>query len=353
MTRLLVASTADGTGKTAIAIALAKLASERGATVSYMKPKGTSPESTVGKTRDQDPALAREVLDLDAEMHELEPVVYSPTLVREAIRGREKPTQLRERITDAVDEVAADADVTIFEGGDRLATGGIVELTDPEVAALLDAEVVLVSHYSEPRDVDSILEAAGAVGDRLAGVLYNDVSAPAIEELTDDVMPFLDGRGIDSLGTVPHDESIGITVGELADSLGAELLTGGVDTDRRIERFRVGATSANTALTAFRRTRSAAVITGGDRPEMQTAALEASGVVCLVLTGGYRPSNAVLGRASDEAVPVLLVEGETRTTIDRTERLLRSGRTQHPETVERMATVLERNVDIGTLLDMS
>jgi BioD-like phosphotransacetylase family protein len=352
MTRLLVSSTADGTGKTAIAIALAKLASERGATVSYMKPKGTSPESTVGKTRDQDPALARRVLGLDTEMHKLEPVVYSPTFVREAIRGREKPAQLRERITDAVEEVAADADLTILEGGDRLATGGIVELTDPEVATLLDARVLLVSHYSEPRDVDSILEAAGAIGDRLAGVLYNNVSAPAVEELTDDVMPFLDGRGIDSLGTVPHDKSMaGVTIAELADSLGAELLTGGVDTDRRVERFSVGATSANTALRAFRRTRSAAVITGGDRPEMQTAALEASGVVCLVLTGGYRPSNAVLGRAGNEGVPVLLVEGETRTTVDRTERFLRSGRTQRPETVERMAELLEKNVDINTVLD--
>jgi BioD-like phosphotransacetylase family protein len=354
MTRLLVTSTEDGTGKTAIAIALAKLAAERGATVSYMKPKGTSPESTVGKTRDQDPALAREVLGLDAEMHELEPVVYSPTFVREAIRGREDPDGLRERIEDAFETLAADSDVVVLEGGDRLATGGIVGLTDPDVATLLDAEVLLVSHYREPGDVDGILDAARTVGDRLAGVLYNDISAAAVDELTEDVMPFLDGRGVNSVGTVPHDERLaGVTVAELADSLGADLLTSTPDTDRRIERFAVGAMSASAALTAFRRTRSAAVITGGDRPDIQTAALEASGVVCLVLTGGYRPSNAVLGRASDEGVPVLLVEGETRATVDRTEHLLRSGRTQRPETVEHMATLLADSIDIDTLLDLS
>jgi len=354
MTRLLVTSTEDGTGKTAIAIALAKLASERGATVSYMKPKGTSPESAVGKTRDQDPALARRVLGLDAEMHELEPVVYSPTFVREAIRGRENPTQLRERIESAFETLAADRDVVILEGGNRLATGGIVDLTDPDVAALLDAEVLLVSHYTEPGDVDGILDAARTVGDRLTGVLYNDVSAAAFDELTDDVMPFLDGRGIDSVGVVPHDERLaGVTVTELSDNLGAELLTPDVDTDRRVERFAVGAMSASAALTAFRRTRNAAVITGGDRPDIQTAALEASGVVCLVLTGGYRPSNAVLGRATDEGVPVLLVDSETRVTVDRTEQLLRSGRTQRVETVDRMATLLEDSVDVETLLELS
>ena len=354
MTRLLVTSTEDGTGKTAIAIALAKLAAERGATVSYMKPKGTSPESTVGKTRDQDPALAREVLGLDAEMHQLEPVVYSPTFVKEAIRGREQPQQLRERIADAFEELAADSDIIILEGGDRLATGGIVELTDHDVADLLDAELLLVGHYAEPGDADEVLGAARTAGDRLSGVLYNNVSAAAFDELTDDVMPFLDSRGVASVGAIPHDEQLaGVTVAELADSLGADLLTATVDTTRRVERFAVGAMSASTALTAFRRTRNAAVITGGDRPDIQTAALEASGVVCLVLTGGYRPSNAVLGRASDEGVPVLVVEGETRAAIDRTEHVLRSGRTQRPETIERMATLLDESVDIDTLLELS
>jgi BioD-like phosphotransacetylase family protein len=353
MTRLLVTSTEGGTGKTAIAIALAKLASERGASAAYMKPKGTSPESAVGKTRDQDPALAQRVLGLDAGLDELEPVVYSPTFVREAVRGREDPAALRERIESAFDSLAADSDVVVLEGGDRLATGGIVDLTDPDVAALLDTEVLLVSHYTDPGDVDGILDAADAIGDRLAGVLYNDVSTPAFQELTDDVIPFLDSRGVDSLGMVPHDEQLaGVTVAELTDYLGAELLTPTVDTTGRVERFAVGAMGASAALKAFRRTRNAAVITGGDRPDIQTAAFEASGVVCLVLTGGYRPPNAVLGRASDEGVPVLLVEGETRVTVDRTERLLRSGRTQRPETVQRMATVLTDSLDVDALLDL-
>ena len=352
MTRLLVTSTESGTGKTAIAIALARIAQKQGKTVAYMKPKGTSPESAVGKTRDQDPALAREVLSLDAEMHELEPIVYSPTFVKEAIRGREDPEQLRTRITDAFEHVGADADVVILEGGNRLATGGIVTLTDIDVAELLDAEILLISHYTEPGDTDAVLDVARAVGDRLSGVIYNDVSPTAFDELTDDVVPFLERRGVESFGAVPHDEQLaGVTVDELGHSLGAELLTPETNTERRISRFAVGAMSASAALKGFRRTRDAAVITGGDRPEIQTAALEASGVVCLVLTGGHRPSNAILGRAADAGVPILLVNAETRATVDRTERLLRSGRTQRPETVSRMAELLTESVDVTGVLD--
>lgn len=352
MTAVLVTSTAGGTGKTAVALALATLARERGATVGYVKPKGTRPEGTVDRARDQDAAFAREALGLEADRDDLEPVVYSQTLVREVLRGNETAGALGARVEAAFERVAAGTDLVVLEGGDCLATGELVGLSDPAVAERLDAEVVLVDRYAGPDDVDRVLDAARRVGDRLQGVLYNDVPATAVDELTDLVVPALADRGVETLGVVPHDEGMaGLTVGELADCLGAEMLTPGVDTDSRVERFAVGATGARAALRAFRRTRNAAVITGGDRPDVQTAALEAGGVACLVLTGGYTPSDSVLARATDEGVPVLLVETPTRTAIDRTERFLRAGRTQRRETVDRMAEHLEARVDVDGVLD--
>jgi BioD-like phosphotransacetylase family protein len=352
MSTLLVTSTDDGTGKTAITVALAKRLQNGGASVGYMKPKGTRLESAVGKTRDEDPMLARELLGLDAQMHTMEPVVYSPTFVHEAIRGREDADALRERVEEAFAELSADTDHMVLEGGGRISTGGIVGLTDVDVAEVLDADVLLVSSYDRPEDVDDILAAADTIGDRLAGVLFNGVSPGDLDELTEDVMPFLDSHDVQSVGVVPHDEALaGVTVDELASQIGAEYLTPDVSADVRIERFSVGAMGSEAALKQFRRLRNAAVITGGDRSDVQTAALQASGVSCLILTGGYRPSQAVLGEAADQGVPVLLVETDTRATIDRTEARLRSGRTQRPETVERMVDLLAESVDLETLFD--
>ncbi len=352
MSTILVTSTEEGTGKTAITIALAKLLAERDETVGYMKPKGTRLESAVGKTRDEDPMLAREVLGLDAPMHTLEPIVYSPTFVQEAIRGRESVDALRERLRDAFDELAEDTDHMLLEGGGRLWTGGIVELADTDVAELLDAQILLVSGYDQPEDIDEVLAAAADIGDRLRGVLFNNVSGTDLDALSEDIMPFLDTRGIETIGAVPHDPALaGVTVDELASSLGAQILTPDAPRDRRVERFSVGAMGAEAALKQFRRTRASAIITGGDRSDIQTAALQASGTACLVLTGGYRPSQAVLGKATDRGVPVLLVQTDTRTTIDRTEARLRSGRTQRPETVEQMARLLEESIDTESLFE--
>jgi len=350
MNTILVTSTADGTGKTAITVALAAIADESGATAGYMKPKGTRLESAVGKTRDEDPMLAREVLDLDAGMQDLEPVVYSPTFVTEAIQGRTDAAELRERITDAYELLAEDTDVMLLEGG-NLWTGGTVELTDSDVAELLDATVLLVTDYSEAGDVDGILAAADEIGDRLGGVLFNRISTSVYDDVADNVVPFLSGRGIDTVGILPHDEALGgVTVEELADELGAELLTPEVSTDGRIERFVVGAMGSKSALEQFRRTRRGAVITGGDRSDIQTTALEASGVSCLVLTGGYRPYQAILGKAASHGVPVLLVRSDTRTTVDRVEDVMRSGRTQRRESVDRMQSLLEENADTERIL---
>jgi BioD-like phosphotransacetylase family protein len=352
MKTILVTSTEPSTGKTAISVAIARLAQQAGHDVGYMKPKGTRLESAVGKTRDEDPMLARELLGIDAAMHELEPIVYSPTFVQEAIRGREQPAELRERITENFGALAAGKDVMIVEGGGELWTGGIVDLDDADIADLLDAEVVLVSNYRDGTDLDDVLAAADTIGDRLAGVLFNAVDRPRFDGLADDAMPFLDGRGVRTLGALERDDELaGISVADLARSVGATVLTNDAPTDQLAERFSVGAMGSNTALEQFRRTHNAIVITGGDRSDMQTTALEASGVKALVLTGGHRPSKAVVGKAETRGVPILLVQSDTRTTIDRVEQTLRSGRTRSEAAIERMESLVADAVDVEALIE--
>ncbi|MFB6124064.1 MAG: phosphotransacetylase family protein [Haloferacaceae archaeon] len=351
MKTILVTATDESTGKTAITIALGQHAKERGRSVGYMKPKGTRLQSRVGKTLDQDPLLARELLDTGSEMHEMEPIVYSPTFVEGAIEGRERPGELHDRVRESFDAIAEGRDLMLLEGGDRPTTGGIVDLTDADVAELLDAEVVLVAEYERPTDVDDVLAAAEYVGDRLAGVLFNRVADAVYDTVESEVTPFLESRGIPVVGVLPREaELAGVTVADLASELGADVLTD-AETNALVERFLVGAMSADEALRFFRRTKSAAVVTGGDRADIQTAALEAPGVKCLVLTGGHRPSSTVVGKAEEKGIPVLLVTGDTLTTIERAEEVIRGGRTRDAHTVDVMYRLLAEHADVESLLD--
>jgi uncharacterized protein len=347
---LLVSSLEESSGKTAIALALARLFEERGDSVGYMKPKGTRLQSSVGKTLDEDPMLARELLDLEAEMHDLEPIVYSPTFIEQAIRNREDPAELRDRVCEAFEALADGRDRMLVEGGGRYEIGGIVDLTDADIAALLDARVLLVAPYETPSDLDDVLAAAAAFGDRLAGVIFNDVSDSAYDGFETDATPFLEGRGLNVCGAIPSERTLsGVTVADLATELGASTLVE-ADPNAYVERFAVGAMGADSALRHFRRTKDAAVITGGDRAEIHTAALEAPGVRCLILTGGHRPSGAILGQAADKGVSILSVQTDTLTAVDRAENVVRSGRTRDADTVERMRSLLAAHADVEALL---
>ncbi|PGF14776.1 hypothetical protein CP556_00670 [Natrinema sp. CBA1119] len=347
---LLVSSLEESTGKTAITLALARLARDEGDSVGYMKPKGTRLQSNVGKTLDEDPLLARELLGLEAEMHDLEPVVYSPTFIEQAIRGREDPDELRDRVREAFETLAADRDRLFVEGGGRYDVGGIVDLADPDIADLLDARVLLVAPYERPADVDDVIAAADRFGDRLAGVVFNDVSDAPYDGLETDVVPFLEGRGIPVHGVLPSERELsGVTVAELADELGASILVDDGQ-DGYVERFTVGAMGPDSALRHFRRTKDAAVITGGDRAEIHTAALEAPGVRCLILTGGHRPPRAIVGQASEKGVPILAVQTDTLTTVERAEDVVRSGRTRDADTVDWMQRLLSDHAAVDSIL---
>ncbi|RLM59222.1 hypothetical protein DVK02_00235 [Halobellus sp. Atlit-31R] len=347
---LLVTSIEDSTGKTAVTLALGRLAQQRGLDVGYMKPKGTRLQSNVGKTLDEDPMLARELLELDSEMHQMEPIVYSPTFVDGAIRGQEDPEELGAIVEEYFGELAADRDLMLVEGGGSWTTGGIVELTDVDIASRLDADVLLVAGYEQSRDLDDVVAAADAFGDRLAGVLFNGVSDAAFDDLEQQVVPFLEGRDVPVLGVLPRERDLaGVTVEDLAGELGAETVTDG-DSGAYVERFLVGAMGGDAALRYFRRTKNAAVITGGDRAEIITAALEAPGVNAIILTGGHRPSPAVLGKAEQRGVPVLLVTGDTLSVVDRAEAVVNTGRARDAATIDRMSELLFDHADVDALL---
>ncbi|ARS88342.1 phosphotransacetylase family protein [Natrarchaeobaculum aegyptiacum] len=348
---ILVASLEESTGKTAITLALAGIAREAGERVGYMKPKGTRLQSNVGKTLDADPLLAQELLGIEDDLQDLEPIVYSPTFVEQVIRGREEPAALRDRVEEAFTTLTADRDRLFVEGAGRYDRGALVDLTDPDVADLFDARAILIAPFSDPGDVDDVLIACEAFGDRLAGVVFNDVADAVYDQLETDVVPFLEGRGIDVLGVLPSERDLsGVTVADLADELGARLLVE-EGTDAYVDRFAVGAMGGDSALRHFRRTRDAAVITGGDRADIHTAALEAPGVRCLILTGGHRPSGAILGQAAEKGLAILSVQTDTLTTVERAEDVVRSGRTQDEETVGRMESLLVDHAAVDAILE--
>lgn len=239
-------------------------------------------------------------------------------------------------------------DLLLLEGPADLQEGILFQLSLAEMARDLDAKVLLISRVSGPAVVNGLLAAQQQLGSRLLGVLFNDVAEDNTTLLQEHIIPFLEGQGIPVFGVLPSDRILrSISVAELVNQLQAQVLCCREHTeDILIETFVIGAMSVNSALKYFRRSEHKAVITGGDRTDIQLAALE-TGSACLILTGQHTVDPRIQQRAEELEIPILLVELDTFTTSERIERVFGQVRLQERIKVGCIESLMSANFDFS------
>jgi BioD-like phosphotransacetylase family protein len=121
--------------------------------------------------------------------------------------------------------------------------------------------------------------------------------------------------------------------------------------DLMVESLTIGAMNVNAALEYFRRGSHKAVVTGGDRTDLQLAALETS-TSCLILTGHLSPQPLIVSRAEDLEVPILAVDLDTLATVEIVDRAFGSVRLQEQIKVECIQQLMEQHFDRDRLLQM-
>jgi hypothetical protein len=219
--------------------------------------------------------------------------------------------------------------------------GRALGLPVTRIAQITDAVVVgVIAHHHNP-DLDGMLTIHDTCEHRLAGIVINGTPPPLVGSLRERLQPFVDYHGLPFYGIMPRDRMLrSITVAELVEELGGEVLAGQDGLDELVETFMVGAMAGPAALRHFQRKANKAVITGGDRGDVQLAALETS-TRCLILTGNLRPSVRVLGKAAEQGVPVVLVKDDTLTTTERVEATMGHVRLSNPKQVARLRDTLD------------
>ena len=349
MRTIMVTSTRPYTGKSAISVALLRTLSERGHAVGYFKPYGTMPVYVDGMLTDEDAHYVNRTLARPSALEDVCPVVRSQGFV-EAVLGGTSGGEM-ERVSSAFARCAEGRDVMVVEGPTDCAQGGAVGLSAPSVARMLDAHVVLVDRPGM-RDVpEDTLAGAALLGERLAGAILNGVGEHQMSFVTERLAPFLERRTIAVLGIIPYDAELSsITVGEIAEALDGTVLTASEHLDDPVETFMVGAMGQEKALRFFRRMQNKAVITGGDRSDVQLAALETS-TRCIVLTGNMPPSRSVLARAEELGVPMILVDSDTLSAVERLDALLGRVHLHDERKAARIRALFEERVDMTRLLE--
>ena len=352
MKRLLIVSTEKHSGKSLLSLALGKSLLERGLQIAYMKPISYEVSYATGVPVDRDADAIRTLLALDDDLHDIAPVPLEGPFLREAIESGDRG--FRERIMEAYARITANRDVAIIEGRNYLGLGASAGLSDLDLAAMFDADVLLLTRYDGEEAIDRIICALRLFeeGPRILGVILHDVPMDRSYSLVSEVLvSFLANCGAEALGIVPQDLKLR-TVGthEIARRLGGRLLTD-ESVEQEVRHFVIGAMGPEASLRSFRRTPELAVITGGDRTEIQRAALEVASLRGLILTGSHRPTREILDEANERQIPVILAGQSTMVTATLCEGMLERAWIRPGAALDYAVDYVRFNVDVDRILE--
>lgn len=347
MRKLYITGTGPSSGKTALAVTLGLHFQEQGHTVCWYKPVSTTVTVEDGRLLDEDALFVRDVLGLSQDPVELAPVALTPETLRDLLRGGD-PNRLDD-VVAGFENVSEGADVGIIEGGTNLAEGTVINANATRVADALDAKVLAVTSYASMLVLDELIYAHDAFGDRMIGGVINAIRSTRMEFIDTIVRENLKQRGIHLVAALPREKLLAaVTIAELNEVLNGEVLTARDKMDQLVENLSVGAMSVDSALTYFRRQPNKAVITGGDRSDIQMAALETS-TRCLILTGNLQPRPMILTRAEERGVPIILVRHDTLTTVEIAENQLGKVRFHQEQKLERFRSLVDEHFDLEYL----
>jgi len=272
-------------------------------------------------------------------------VVITPEFLREHLINPERE-DLMGKVEAAFKSLSQDQDVLIIEGGGSLREGYVVGLPSVQVAQKLGSRALVIAKYREEvRMLDDVLSTQARLGQTFMGILINRVPEDASDFVIKIAVPFLERKKVKVFGILPEVRGLSaLTVGELIRLLEAEVLTKYQRAEALVENLTVGAMTAEAALSRFRRASNKAVITGGDRADIQLAALETS-TTCLILTGNLRPSPLVIKQAEEFGISVLLVRTNTMETIEQIEKFFGKTRLGQSTKLKQFQTLLEEHLD--------
>jgi BioD-like phosphotransacetylase family protein len=316
--------------------------------VGYMKPVSTTARRTEGRVADEDALFMAEALGLREALDVISPVTLLPHQVERILSGEDR-TDYAARLSKAFKEASQDKQAMLLEGGASVTEGSLVGLPATKVSQLLRAPALVVTKYASDLVVDEVLGARVLHGEAMIGAVINAVPRQRMRFVQEVVKPFLEQRGVEVFGILPQERLLlSISVNELADCLMGEILCRVDRADELVEYLMVGAMSVDSALTYFRRKPNKAVITGGDRPDIQLAALETS-TKCLILTGNLRPSPIIMARAEEVGVPMILVKQDTLTAVEIIEQSFGKTRFHQEKKVQRFQEMMEERFDFEGL----
>ena len=322
MIELFIGSTAKYTGKTMAVLGILDFWKSKGLKMGYFKPIGKNFTLKEDVKVEEDVLLIKERFSLEDDLSLMCPFYLGHQDYIDLVLG--KLGDAESKIYSAYEQIKKGKDAVLIGGGQDLFDGFSVGVSNISFIEKLDIPVIMVDApvFGEV-NLDAIIAMRDRLGDRLFGVILNRLPSESLDFIKQYYVTFLEGKGVKVWGLVPANQKLNsLSVGEIRDLLGGDIICCEDRKEEAVENFMVGAMNVEGALKYFRAQANKAVITGGDRADIQLAALETPTKV-IILTGGMYPDSSVISAAQGKSVPIMVVADDTMTVVAKMDSAVR------------------------------
>ena len=337
MNILLVVSENHGDGKTAISATLAHYVATLGKKVTVVKPFGGTNE--LGQNSDSyifSSLVGSKPSDWPMELPETG-----------LIDNQDRPYQALKDVKNDLIKISRNHDLVIAEISSKISKS-----EQAKIAKFLEAKVLAVIRHKHGLKANTIKHQLISFGQNLSGVLINARTKYTSHEVQSSFIPELEDLDIKVFGTIPEDRKLlSATVDQVVEHLkGVYVLKIEERSGELIENFLVGGWTMDDASLYFATKDNKAVITRGDRPDLQMSALNTK-TSCLIMTKGINPIEYVEYEAQEEGVSIVVVDKDTISTMESLDSIIDIAKFDHMAKLERLHELIKSEVDSKALLD--
>jgi BioD-like phosphotransacetylase family protein len=239
--------------------------------------------------------------------------------------------------------------------------GSVIDLSNADVANLLDSKVIIISQGGIGRSIDEIMLNKALFdlkGVDVLGVIINKVRPEKYQKIKRILNQGLKNKGIRLLGVIPSDPILSSpTMEQIKNQLELKLLCGGEKLSKNhVKHTIVAAMEPHNMMTYIRN--DTLVITSGDRIDNMLVSISAHlisrrkkfKIAGIILTGGLVPDFPIIELLKESKIPVLLAREDTYKVAGKIETLTFKIEKTDKDKILEATRLVKKNVDIDLIL---
>ncbi|MFP4156639.1 MAG: phosphotransacetylase family protein [Opitutales bacterium] len=359
--RIFIAATRMNDGKTTTSLALFAALRSFTDSVGFIKPVGQRFVEHDGHQIDEDSVLLNRIFEVAIPLQAMSPIAIHPNFTREYL---ESPDQTRPELIDrmcrAFDRAAYQKDYIIIEGTGHAGVGSVFNLSNADVAKILDAKVIIVAGGGIGRPIDEIalnkalFESAGV---EVLGAIINKVLPEKKEEIEKYCGVALQRMGIPLLGCIPVERQLmRPNLNQIVEEVGGRWLNGEHHGRKeRISKVIIGAMAAKGLVDYLQR--GTLIITPGDREDIILGAIAAEGVAGqqiisgIILTRNVLPHPKLMEMIAKTRIPVVICSEESYNVASKVNNMTVKTQPSDEDKIPIIKDLILKNIDLQVIRD--